>query len=66
MAGTGLARKAPAFTRFTWANLLPVVARLMPDTSTPDRSAKAAAWIMNYNEVKKKTGIIFSYDCRPY
>ncbi len=65
MAGTGLARTASAPLRFVWAHLLPLAAKLLPDTSTPTRSGKAAAWIMTREELEKQTGMIFSFDCQP-
>lgn len=65
MAGTGLARTHSPPMRFIWTNFLPFVARLLPDTSTPKRSGKTAAWIMTSKELENKTGIIFSYDCKP-
>lgn len=65
MAGTGLARTAPAPLRFVWTNLLPFAAKLLPDTSTPTHSGKVAAWIVTSEELEKQTGIIFSFDCQP-
>jgi NAD(P)-dependent dehydrogenase (short-subunit alcohol dehydrogenase family) len=65
MAGTGLARTESTPLRFVWKNLLPLAAKLFPDTSTPTRSGKAAAWIMTSEELEKQTGMIFSFDCRP-
>jgi len=65
MAGTGLARTAPAPLRFVWKNLLPLAAKLLPDTSTPTRSGKVAAWIMTSKELEKQTGGIFSFDYQP-
>jgi NAD(P)-dependent dehydrogenase (short-subunit alcohol dehydrogenase family) len=65
MPGTGLARTAPPHMRFVWANILPVVAKLLPDTSTPKRSGKTAAWIMTSEDLEKKSGTIFSFDRKP-
>jgi NAD(P)-dependent dehydrogenase (short-subunit alcohol dehydrogenase family) len=65
MPGTGLARTAPAHMRFVWENILPVLAKLLPDTSTPKRSGKTAAWIMTGEEPKKESGSIFSFDRKP-
>lgn len=65
MAGTGLARTAPALLQFVWANVLPIVAKLLPDTSTPERSGSAAAWIMTSSELEGKSGVIFSYNRKP-
>jgi len=65
MAGTGLARTAPAPLRFVWTHLLPFAAKLLPDASTPIRSGKAAAWIVTSKALEKQTGTIFSFDCKP-
>ena len=65
MAGTGLARSAPAIVRFAWAKLLPWVAPLMPDTSTTQRSGATAAWLMTDAGVVSKHGEVFSYDRKP-
>jgi len=65
MPGTGLARTAPAALQFVWSNILPIVGKILPDTSTPDKSGKAAAWIMTTNQLMNKTGIIFSYARKP-
>jgi NAD(P)-dependent dehydrogenase (short-subunit alcohol dehydrogenase family) len=65
MAGTGLARSAPAPVRFVWSKLLPYVARLLPDTSTPERSAAAAAWLLTDSGVVAQSGEVFGFDRRP-
>lgn len=65
MAGTGLARSAPAIVRFAWARLLPWVAPLMPDTSTVQRSGATAAWLLTDPGVAAQSGEVFSYDRRP-
>lgn len=62
MAGTGLARTAPAMIRFTWDHVLPIVARMLPDTSTPARSGAAAAWLMTTEPESLINGGIYSYD----
>ena len=65
MPGTGLARTAPAALQFVWSKVLPIVGKILPDTSTPDKSGKAAAWIMTTNKLKNKSGVIFSYARKP-
>lgn len=65
MPGTGLARTAPAHLQFIWRRVLPLIARFLPDTSTPERSAEAAAWILTAPELNSESGIIFSYNCKP-
>jgi NAD(P)-dependent dehydrogenase (short-subunit alcohol dehydrogenase family) len=46
MAGTGLARGAPLVQRLAWSSVLKWVAPLLPDTSTPERSALAAVGLL--------------------
>jgi len=65
MAGTGLARTAPAVVRALWFSILRWVAPLLPDTSTPARSGEAAAWIMTCDDVRSRTGEVFSYNRKP-
>jgi NAD(P)-dependent dehydrogenase (short-subunit alcohol dehydrogenase family) len=65
MPGTGLARTAPAPLRWMWANLLPRIAPLLPDTSTPERSAAAAAWLLTTPDVRVQNGEVFSFDRAP-
>ena len=65
MAGTGLARTAPAPVRLLWSTVLPRVARLLPDTSTPERSAAAAAWLLTEPGIASRSGEVFDYERRP-
>jgi protochlorophyllide reductase len=65
MPGTGLARTQPAPLRWAWSNVLPWVAPLLPDTSTPERSAQAAAWLLTSAEVGARNGEVFSFDRAP-
>jgi NAD(P)-dependent dehydrogenase (short-subunit alcohol dehydrogenase family) len=65
MAGTGLARTAPAPLRFAWSWILPAVAKLLPDSSTPDRSAAAAAWLLTDPGVLAQNGEVFAFDGKP-
>lgn len=62
MAGTGLARTAPSVQQWFWRNVLPIVARLLPDTSTTECSAAAAIWIMTSETNERKSGEVFSFD----
>lgn len=62
MAGTGLARTAPPIIQFAWNNVLPMVAKALPDTSTPSRSGAAAAWLMTAQSDYLKNGGVYSYD----
>lgn len=63
MAGTGLARTAPAPLRVVWNTALRWVAPLMDDTSTPERSAAAAVHLLTAPDVTP--GSITSYDRKP-
>lgn len=65
MAGTGLARSAPAVVRWAWANVLPRIAPLLPDTSTPERSAAAAVWLLTDPGVASRNGEVFAFDRAP-
>lgn len=65
MAGTGLARTAPAPVRLLWSTVLRWIAPLLPDASTPQRSAEAAAWILTAPDLTERSGEIFSFDRQP-
>ena len=62
MPGTGLARTAPAHLQFAWKNILPTIARFLPDTSTPAKSGKVGAWLMTAGSGLLHNGGIYSYD----
>lgn len=62
MPGTGLARTAPAHLQFVWKNILPVISRVMPDSSTPERSGQAGALLMTADNSLLNNGGIYSYD----
>ncbi|MGK7296932.1 MAG: SDR family NAD(P)-dependent oxidoreductase [Candidatus Wenzhouxiangella sp. M2_3B_020] len=64
MPGTDLARSAPAVLRFGWHYVLPIVARVLPDSSTPKRSGEAGAWLMTSPRDDLHHGGIYSYDRR--
>jgi NAD(P)-dependent dehydrogenase (short-subunit alcohol dehydrogenase family) len=63
MAGTGLARTAPAPLRLVWSSVLKWIAPLMEDSSTPERSAAAAVRLVTAPDVAP--GSITSFDGRP-
>ncbi len=65
MAGTGLARGSPPLLRLLWRTVLRWVAPLLPDTSTPQRSARAVAWLLTEPSVTAQNGAVFSFDRRP-
>jgi hypothetical protein len=65
MAGTGLARGAPRIARWAWSNVLPRVARFLPDTSTPTRSAEAAAWLLTDPAALAHNGEVIGFDRAP-
>ena len=46
MPGTGLARERSAVERWAWSNVLPLLAHVMPGTSTARRSALALAKLL--------------------
>lgn len=62
MPGTDLARTIPAFLRFGWYYVLPILARVFPDSSTPDRSGRAAADLLFADRSELEHGGIYSYD----
>jgi len=64
MPGTDLARTVPGFLRFGWYYVLPVIARVLPDSSTPDKSGRAAAKLLLAERSQLKPGGIYSYDCK--
>ncbi|HSJ97239.1 MAG TPA: SDR family NAD(P)-dependent oxidoreductase, partial [Myxococcota bacterium] len=65
MPGTGLARTAPAPVRALWSTLLKWVAPLLPETSTPERSGAAAAWLLTAGGLDRHHGETFSFDRAP-
>lgn len=44
---------------------MPWLARMLPDTSTPERSGKIAAWIVASKDLEGLSGVIFSFDGKP-
>lgn len=65
MAGTGLARTAPPPVRLLWSTVLRWVSPLLPDTSTPERSAAAATWLLTDPAVVARSGEVFDYQRKP-
>ena len=65
MPGTGLARTAPAHLQFAWKNILPLIARFMPDTSNPIKSGQVGSWLMTADSSLLNNGGIYSYDKKP-
>lgn len=63
MPGTGLLRTAPLAARLAWKSLLRWVAPVLPDASTPERSAKAARSLLL--EIDPAPGEIYAFDGRP-
>lgn len=64
MAGTGLVRTQTALEVFGWKYILPLFAWLLPESSTPKRSADAAAWILSQPH-HFTSGTIFSFNKKP-
>ena len=64
MPGTDLARTVPAFLRFGWYYVLPIIARFFPDSSTPEKSGRAAAQLLFADRSRLEHGGIYSYDCK--
>jgi len=62
MPGTDLARTVPAFLRFGWYYVLPIIARVLPDSSTPARSGKAAAELLEAGRANLRPGGIYTYN----
>jgi NAD(P)-dependent dehydrogenase (short-subunit alcohol dehydrogenase family) len=65
MPGTGLARTAPSHLRFAWTHILPIFARILPDSSTSERSGQAGAWLMTADPSLLNNGGIYSYEKKP-
>lgn len=63
MPGTDLARTVPAFLKFGWYYVLPILAKVLPDSSTPERSGEAGATLLTTDRADLQPGGIYSYDC---
>jgi len=59
MPGTGLARTYSLGMRMIWSTVMPLVGWLMPDVSSPRRSAKSIAWLLRQSDLKN--GATYSY-----
>lgn len=65
MPGTGLARYQNSTMQFLWKKIMPIIGHFLPDTTSPQRSGKTAAWIMETSTIKHQSGEIFSYNKKP-
>jgi len=63
MPGTGLLRTAPLAAQLAWKSLLRWLVPVLPDASTPGRSAKAARSLLL--EFDPAPGEIYAFDGRP-
>ncbi|RPI40280.1 MAG: SDR family NAD(P)-dependent oxidoreductase [Betaproteobacteria bacterium] len=63
MPGTGLLRTAPLAARLAWNSLLRWLVPVLPDSSTPERSAKAAQSLLL--NIDPAPGEIYAFDGRP-
>ena len=64
MPGTGLARDRPAFERWAWSTILPVLARAMPGASTPRRSAATYAQLLTGRLFSRESGVHLDFSGR--
>ncbi|MEE2730806.1 MAG: SDR family NAD(P)-dependent oxidoreductase [Pseudomonadota bacterium] len=64
MAGTGLVRTQKAVEVFGWKYILPLLAWLLPESSTTQRSAEAATWILAEPH-GAASGTLFSFNKKP-
>lgn len=64
MAGTGLVRTQTALEVFGWKYILPLFAWMLPESSTAQRSAEAAAWILSQPH-GAASGTLFSFNKKP-
>lgn len=65
MPATGLARYQNSTMQFLWKKIMPIIGHFLPDTTSPQRSGKAAAWIMETSTIEHQSGQIFSYNKKP-
>lgn len=63
MPGTDLARTVPGFLRFGWYYVLPLLAKVLPDSSTPARSGAAGARLLKTDSGGLRAGGIYTYTC---
>lgn len=62
MPATGLVRDAPWWMRLLWSTVLRGLVPLLPQASTPRRSAAAAAWVLTDPAVAGRSGEVFGPD----
>jgi NAD(P)-dependent dehydrogenase (short-subunit alcohol dehydrogenase family) len=67
MPGTGLVRGGPWYVRVAWNRVLRWLVPLMPDASTPERSASAARRLLavDDNAVDVTSGEVYDFRARP-
>ena len=63
MPGTGLARSSPWFLRVLWHTVLPLLVPLLPDASTPRRSASSARSLLLRDPLTP--GQVYGFDGKP-
>jgi NAD(P)-dependent dehydrogenase (short-subunit alcohol dehydrogenase family) len=63
MPGTGLARTAPWPARVAWSTLLRWLVPLLPDASTPERSARAACNLLTRETLEN--GGVYDFTAQP-
>ena len=64
LSGTDLARTVPGFLKFGWYYVLPIIARVLPDSSTPERSGEAGAKLLTEDRASLHPGGIYTYECK--
>lgn len=64
MPGTGLARDRSALERWAWSTILPVVARAIPGSSTPRRSAATYARLLTGRLFPQESGVHLDFSGR--
>lgn len=60
MPGTGLVRSGPLYARIAWSTVLRWLVPFLPDASTPERSARAAAALIVDRELEP--GAVYGHD----
>jgi NAD(P)-dependent dehydrogenase (short-subunit alcohol dehydrogenase family) len=63
MPGTGLVRDAPLLVRLAWSTLLRWLVPVLPDASTPARSARAVRWLLTTEGLV--SGEVYDFEQRP-
>jgi NAD(P)-dependent dehydrogenase (short-subunit alcohol dehydrogenase family) len=65
MAGTGLARSAPAPVRLLWSTVLKWISPLIDDASTTEKSAAAAVWMLTEAPASDIHGAVYDFARKP-